>query len=191
MEDGQIIELYHSRDEAAIAESEKKYGGLCRCIAMGILSVREDAEECVSDTWHAAWRKMPPERPGSLRAFLGRITRNLSISRYRANRAQKRYDGMEVMLSELSDCIPSPNDVERHLDRSFLAGTISRWLDSLPGEDRRLFVRRYWYGDSVQALALESGCPAGRMAQRMLRLRRSLKTVLEKEGITKIGRAHV
>lgn len=184
MEDGQIIELYHRRDEAAIGETDKKYGGLCRSIAMNILSVREDAEECVSDTYHAAWRKMPPERPGSLRAFLGRITRNLSISRYRANHAQKRYDGLEIMLSELDDCVPSSQDIETQLDHSLLADAISRWLDSLPGEDRRLFIRRYWYGDSVQTLAREEGCPANRMAQRMLRLRRGLKTALEKEGIT-------
>lgn len=184
MEDKQIIELYHRRDETAIGETDKKYGGLCRSIAMNILSVREDAEECVSDTYHAAWLKMPPEWPRSLRAFLGRITRNLSISRYRASRAQKRYDGIEIMLSELDDCIPSHQDMERQLDRGLLADTISRWLDSLPDKDRRLFIRRYWYGDSVQALAQESGCPANRMAQRMLRLRKGLKTALEKEGIT-------
>lgn len=184
MEDRQIIELYHERDETAIRETDKKYGGLCLSIAMNILSSREDAEECVSDTYHAAWLKMPPERPNSLRAFLGRITRNLSISRYRAAHARKRHDGIELLLSELDDCVPSPQDIEAQLDRRLLSEYISRWLDSLHEHDRWLFIRRYWYGDSVQSLAREDGCPANSMAQRMLRLRRSLRTALEKEGIT-------
>ena len=87
MDDGQIIELYHRRDEQAIAESERKYGRICRCIAQNILSIKEDAEECVNDTWYAAWKRMPPDKPQILGAFFGRITRNLSISRWRAYHA--------------------------------------------------------------------------------------------------------
>ena len=184
MDDQRIIELYHRRDEQAIAETELKYGPLCRRIAMNILSVHEDAEECVNDTWHTAWTRMPPDLPKSLRAFLGRITRNISISRFRAKRAQKRYAALELMLSELDDCIPDSSDVEEITDRRWLSGLISAWLESLPEEDRGLFVRRYWYGDAVQALAEEWGCTANQMSQRMLRLRRSLKAFLEAEGIS-------
>jgi len=184
MEDREIIELYHRRDESAIAETARKYGARCQRIAMNLLGVREDAEECVNDSYHSAWNRMPPERPLSLYAFLGRITRNLAISRFRAGRAQKRYSGMEVLLSELDDCIPSPGDVERAMDRRILSGLISLWLDSLPDRDCALFVRRYWYGDAVHVLAEEYGCSPGQMAQRMLKLRRSLKEHLEKEGVS-------
>ena len=183
MDDTEIIALYHRRDERAIAETDGKYGPYCRSIARNLLGVREDAEECVSDTWYAAWTRMPPERPQSLRAFLGRMTRNLSISRFRANRAQKRYSGMEVLLSELDDCVPSSRDVEQETDQRRLSGLISDWLDSLPEDDCALFVRRYWHGDAVKDLAARQGCTAGQMAQRMLRLRRGLRAFLESEGV--------
>ncbi|MDE6590348.1 MAG: sigma-70 family RNA polymerase sigma factor, partial [Oscillospiraceae bacterium] len=155
MDDLAIVELYHRREERAIAESDKKYGTLCRSIALRLLGLREDAEECVNDTWHAAWNRMPPDRPQSLGAFLGRITRNLSVSRWRRDHAQKRYDGIELLLSELEDCVPAPGTVEEHLERQQLARAISAWLDGLEDGDRRLFVRRYWYGDPVKGLAAE------------------------------------
>lgn len=184
MEDSQIIELYHRRDEQAIAESEHKYGSTCRRIAQNILSIREDAEECVNDTWYAAWKKMPPDKPHILGAFLGRITRNLSISRWRASHAKKRYHGMEIMLSELDECIPDQEDVEKAVSRNELAQLIDSWLDALPQEDRILFIRRYWYGYAVNVLAEECGIAPGRLAQRMMRLRKKLKTFLEQEGVS-------
>lgn len=183
MDDYKIIELYYAREEQAITETDTKYGPFCRTIALNILSVREDAEECVNDTWHAAWTRMPPDLPKSLKAFLGRITRNLSISRFRMNRAKKRYDGMEVLLSELDDCVPDVRGVEETVDEHRLSALISDWLDSLNVEDCTLFVRRYWYGDSVKSMADKWNCTPNKMAQRMLRLRRELKTFLEKEGV--------
>ncbi|MCI8909706.1 MAG: sigma-70 family RNA polymerase sigma factor [Oscillibacter sp.] len=183
MEDSQIITLYIRRDETAIVETDRKYGPFCRRLAENILAVREDAEECVSDTYHAAWNAIPPEEPRSLRAFLGRIVRNLSISRWRAGRAQKRCGGMEVLLSELEDCVPAGETAEEGLERRVLGELISRWLDGLPAEDRRLFIRRYWYGEAAGALAEETGRTANQMAQRMLRLRTSLRKALEAEGV--------
>ena len=183
MDDQQIVALYHQRDERAIEETGRKYGSFCHRIAMNILSVPEDAEECVNDTWHAAWTRMPPDLPQFLGAFLGRITRNLSISRFRANRAKKRYHGLEIMLSELDDCVPSSQNVESAIDQRQLSEFISAWLDSLPAEERALFVRRYWHGDEVRALAAECACTPNQMAQRMLKLRRSLKAFLEAEGV--------
>ena len=183
MDDLAIVELYHQRDEQAIAESDKKYGTLCRSIALRLLGFREDAEECVNDTWHAAWNKIPPDRPQTLAPFLGRITRNLSISRWRRNHAQKRYDGMEVMLSELKDCVPAPGAVEEHWERRQLAQSISTWLDGLEDGERRLFIRRYWYGDPVKELAAERGEEANTLSQRLLRLRKNLRAFLESEGV--------
>lgn len=183
MDDSKIIELYYAREEQAITETDIKYGPFCRTIALNILSVQEDAEECVNDTWHAAWNRMPPDLPQSLKAFLGRITRNLSISRFRASRAQKRYDGMEILLSELDDCVPDTRGVEEVVDEHTLANLISRWLNNLPTDDSTLFVRRYWYGDAVKDLARTWDCTPNKMAQRMLMLRRDLKAFLEKEGV--------
>lgn len=183
MEDQQIIALYHGRDESAIAETDRKYGFFCRTIAMNILSVREDAEECVNDTWHAAWTKMPPELPRSLKAFLGRITRNLSISRFRASHAQKRYNGLELMLSELEECVPSSASVEKVVEQKELGGFISDWLETLPEDDRILFIRRYWYGDAAKMLAAERKCSENQIVQRMRWLRGRLKTYLETRGV--------
>ena len=182
MDDLAIVELYHRRSEQAIAESDRKYGALCHSIALRLLALREDAEECVNDTWHVAWNRMPPDRPSALGAFFGRITRNLSISRWRRDHAKKRYDGIEILLSELEDCVPAPRTVEEDFDRQQLASSISAWLDRLTEEDRRLFIRRYWYGDPVKELAAERGVTANVLSQRLLRLRRSLRTFLESEG---------
>ncbi len=107
MEDPQIVELYWQRDETAIAETDAEYGGFCRRIAQNLLGIREDAEECVNDVYGEAWSSMPTERPEKLRAWLGRVVRNISIDRWRQNHAQKRYAGMESLLSELDECVPA------------------------------------------------------------------------------------
>lgn len=137
MEDSAIIELYWARDEGAIAQTDLKYGTFCRKLAFNVLSSNEDSEECVNDTWHRAWDTMPPQRPDSLRAYLGRIVRNLSISRLRQRTAQKRGGGLEIMLSELGDCLPAPQSVERETEAKELAGVISAWLRGLSDDDRR------------------------------------------------------
>lgn len=183
MNDLAIVELYHRRDERAIAESDKKYGAMCRSIAMRLLGHRADAEECVNDTWHAAWNQMPPDRPKALGAFFGRITRNLAISRWRRDHAQRRDEGLEVLLSELEDCIPTTNTVEEKLERKQLAQLISDWLDGLEENDRRLFIRRYWYDDPVKALAAERGEGANATSKRLGRLRKGLRTFLESKGV--------
>jgi len=187
VDDKTIIELYWSRNEQAIVETDTKYGSFLQRVALNILSLVQDAEECVNDTYHAAWNKMPPEEPLSLRAFLGRIVRNLSISRYRSNHAEKRYAGMELMLSELEECIPSKESVEdiieHKLEAEKLTAAMETWLNSLPQEDSALFLRRYWYGDAIKDLAKEWGTTPNLLAQRMLRLRKKLKTHLEASEI--------
>lgn len=183
MDDKQIIELYFERNEQAIKETETKYGAFCHRIAMNILGIHEDAEECVNDTYYSVWKQIPPTVPEVFKVYLGRITRNLSISRFRAMRAKKRYSSMEIMLSELNDCVPSSSNVEQTIEVMQLSDYISEWLDSLPVEDCALFVRRYWFGDEVQELAKKCGITAAKMAQRMLRLRKSLKAALEQKGV--------
>ncbi len=184
MEDTAIIDLYWARSERALLESERKYGAFCLTIASNILSAREDAEECVNDTWLRAWNAIPPARPSPLRAFLGRITRNLSLDRYRAARAQKRGGGsLEVLLDELGQCLPAGESVEGAFDARETAAVISRFLEGLPPLQRQLFLRRYWYGDGIDALARRFAMREGTVKSGLFRLREKLRRVLEEEGV--------
>lgn len=182
MDDIRIIDLFRRRDELAIDETRRKYGPYCNKIALNLLGSPEDAEECVSDALFAAWRQIPPLIPRSLRAFLGRVTRNLSVSKYRSGKAQKRSCGMEELLSELSDCLPDGNSLDDQVDSRALAIVITRWLDTLAPWDRELFVRRYWFCDSLGDIAAGMGETPQQLAQRTFQLRKSLKQRLEKEG---------
>ena len=183
MEDVQIIDLYWLRDQRAISETDRKYGRFCHSIAMNILRSFSDSEECVNDTYHRAWDTMPPQKPESLRAYLGRIVRNLSISRYRQLRAQKRFSGAEILLSELEDCVPARDSVQRTVEAEELSGLISRWLEPRTPRERALFLRRYWNGDAIQTLAQEAGERPNAVTKRLLRLREQLRRYLEQEGV--------
>lgn len=181
MEDEKIIALYWARNPDAIRCTAEKYGGFCGRIAGNILSDARDAEECVSDTYQHTWESVPPSRPAALRAYLGQIVRNLCLSRYRANRARKRYAGMEQMLEELEECLPGRESVEQAMEAKELSALLNRWLDTLEKDDRTLFVRRYWYGDSVSALARQRGRTANQVSLRLYRMRQSLRELLEQE----------
>ena len=183
MEDKIILDLYVQRNERAITETASKYGSYCGAVADNILGCPEDREEILNDTWLAAWRDIPPSQPACLRAYLGRITRNLALSRFRFYRTKKRYAGMETLLSELEDCLPAPETPERELERRELVRVLRDWTDGLAPAERRLFVRRYWHAVPVKQLAREAGLSQNAMAQRLSRLRRSLKTRLEQEGV--------
>ncbi|MDE7261920.1 MAG: sigma-70 family RNA polymerase sigma factor [Oscillospiraceae bacterium] len=184
MDDQTIIALYWSRDQRALNESQRKYGPLCFRLSENILASREDAEECVSDTWLRAWDTMPPQKPDSLRAYLSRICRNLSLDRWRARRARKRGEGLEVLLEELEDCVPASPSAEAAAESREITRCIDTWLETLESEDRTAFLRRYWYGQQVKELARQTGCAPQKMAQRLYRLRQSLRRALEEEGIT-------
>lgn len=184
MEDSRIVDLYWRRDEAAIRETERKYGALCRGVARNILGADEDAEECVNDALHQAWNAIPPQRPDRLGAWLGKVTRNLALNLWSKRHAQKRYAGMESLLGELEECVPAPGGVEREVEDRELSAAIDGWLRTLSREDRVLFVRRYWYGTALQTLAAERGISPNRLAQKMFRLRQGLREALEKEGFT-------
>ena len=182
MEDAAIIGLYWARDEGAISASDEKYGTLCRSLSQSILDSREDAEECVNDTWKRAWDTMPPQRPNSLRAYLAKITRNLSIDRWRARRA-KRSGGLGVLLDELEDCLPASPSAEEVTEARETVRVIDRWLSQLPSADRIAFLRRYWYGQRVDQIAAQAGRSPNSMTKRLGRLRDSLRRCLEQEGI--------
>lgn len=184
MNDLQIIELFWKRDEAAIEKSDAKYGRLLHRISFNILSNKEDSEECVNDTYVKAWTSIPPQKPCRLSAYLGRITRNLSLNRWYENHAKKRGDNTTILLSELSDCVPAPQTVEDEIDGTLLTEAITHWLEALPQNDRVLFLRRYWFGDSLTLLADACKTTPNKLSGHMFRLRKSLKKHLEKEGIT-------
>lgn len=184
MEDSQIVALYFDRQEQAITASQVKYGPYCTHIAFHILRQAEDSEECVSDTWLHAWNAIPPERPNNLRAYLGRITRNLALNRHRKNAAQKRGGNtVEVALSELRDCVSDGSDLEASLLERELGKAISQFLSRLPREKRVAFVLRYYYLYTVREIAEKLGLRESAVKSMLFRLRKQLKTHLEQEGI--------
>lgn len=183
MEDVDIIGLYWAREERAISESDRKYGGLCRGVARRVLSSPEDGEECVSDTWLRAWNAMPPQRPSYLGAFFARLTRNLALDRYRRLTAEKRGGGEPALaLSELEDCV-SGGSMEEALDRRALAEALNGFLYSLKPMDRALFLRRYWSLEETAALAKRYGVSVSALHTRLHRLQGRLRAYLEREGI--------
>lgn len=183
MEDHKIIDLYWQRSEQAIRETDSKYGGYCYSIAYNILTNREDSEESVSDTYLAAWRAMPPRRPGILAAFLGKITRHLSIDRWRRRTAEKRGGGEVVLaLEELEDCLSDGLSAEDTVQKKELAVLINRFLDALPETERNVFLCRYWYADPVQDIADTLGFSVSKVNSMLYRTRQKLRRALEKEG---------
>ena len=185
MDDEQILALYFARAENAIAETGRRYGRYCASIAMSFLQSRADAEECVNDTYLAAWNAIPPARPSALSAFLGRITRNLSINRLRAKQTQKRGGGtVDALLDELAECLPSRETVEQALADKAVAEAINTFLRTLDGVARRLFVRRYWYADSLRDAAARLGLRESTAKSMLFRTREKLRAYLEKEGIS-------
>lgn len=184
MEDEKIIDLYWQRQELALVHTEQKYGAYCRTIAQNILKNREDSEECVSDTWLHAWNAIPPKRPDVLSAFLGKITRNLSLDRYKAAHADKRGGGsVPAALSELEECIPAAHGVESALESKTLSKAIDTFLRTLPERECNLFLRRYWYADSLRDVAKRYGMNENSVKSILFRTREKLRKYLEQEGI--------
>ena len=183
MEDTEIVELYWARNERAIEESDTKYGPLCRSIALRVLESAEDGEECVSDTWLRAWNAMPPRRPARLGAFLGKITRNLALDRWRRDHAEKRYGGETAMALEELGEIVSGKSLEDEVQSRELDRALDGFLRGLPKRDRELFLRRYWGAETLESLAKQTGLSLGAVHRRLGKLRESLRDHLQKEGI--------
>ena len=183
MEDEEIIALYWQRSEDAIYETNAKYGRLCRSIAYNVLGSREDCEECVNDAYFAVWNAIPEQRPARFAAFLGRITRNLALKRYEYLTAEKRNPAAAVSLSELSDCVSGREGPEDAAEARRVEAAISRFLSALEEHKRVVFLRRYWYFDSIQSISDKTGFSHGKVKSMLHQTRRRLREYLESEGI--------
>lgn len=180
MEDKRIVDLYWMRSESAISETDKKYGKYCRYIAERILESEEDAREVQNDTYLQVWNTVPPERPNSLRAYLGAICRNLSLNRYEASHAQKRGGEVSLALDELSECIADREEQDDINER--LCGLLDSFLATLPKRTRRVFLRRYWYASSISEIAKDYGMSENNVTVLLHRTRKTLAQLLQKEG---------
>lgn len=180
MEDDKIIDLFWQRKESAIFEVSIKYGDYCYAIAWNVLLNREDSEECINDTWLSAWKEMPPKRPGRLSSFLGKITRNFAISRLRMRYAGKRIDThMADLMDEVeklgTQCTYTLDEI---MEEKELIRLITRFLKNLSPEDRDIFVRRYWYMDSVKSLAQRHCCSESKIKSNLFRNRKKLENAI-------------
>lgn len=182
MTDFEIVALYWQRSEEAISCTIQKYGRYLLKIAANILRIHEDAEECVNETYLSTWEQLPPDRPEKLLPYLGRITRCLALDRYDYLHAQKRNADFTVQLSELEYCLSSPDQASQHIDQAELAAAISAFLRTQNQEDCRLFIRRYWYSDSIHQIAKRYGLLENSVKSRLFRTRNRLKDYLQKEG---------
>lgn len=183
MEDSEIIELYLGRSEEAIAETAAKYGNYCYHIAFNILADKEDSEESINDTWLAAWNNIPPRLPAVLAAFLGKLTRNISLNRWKARRAYKRGGGqVELALEELEACLTSGESAEDAVVKKELLRALNRFLDSLPDWERNVFICRYWYLDTTADIGARFGFSQSKVTSMLHRTRGKLRRHLEKEG---------
>ena len=184
MEDRDIIALYFERNQEAIAESEKKYGRYCYSIAYNILYNAEDAEESVNDALMNAWNSIPPHMPSILSAFLGKLTRYVSLKKWRYARTQKRGGGeIAIAYEELSDCIPGGKSVEEELQEKELAEIIDCFLDELPAAERHIFICRYWYFDDISTISKQFGFSSSKVKSMLYRIRKKLLFRLSEEGV--------
>ena len=183
MEDAMILDLYRARSASAIAETEKKYGFYCYAIAKNILHLHEDAEECVNDTYLKAWDSIPPQRPTVFSAYLGKITRNLSLNKYKQRRAAKRGGGeLPLIYDELEECIPSKSSPSSEYEGTLVTEAINSCLLALDDQSRTVFVRRYWYADSISTIAQTFRMSESKVKSMLMRTRRTLKNHLEMQG---------
>ena len=183
MEDIQIVMLYFDRNESAISESDQKYGKILRALSLSYLSSREDAEECVNDTYLDAWNTIPPQRPIYLGAYLSKITRHISIDRFRRDHRAKR-GGMGTLTEELTDCIPDTSlSPLEELENQRLGIAINRFLSQLPTEKRVMFVQRYFFAKPISEIADVLGLSDSNVKVTLHRLREGLRHSLEKEDL--------
>ena len=183
MLDSQIVQLYWDRDERAIPETAAAYGGYCFTIAHNILDSTQDAEECVNDTWLRAWNAIPPHRPSVLSAFLGRITRNLALQLFRRDHAQKRGGGeIDLVFEELSECVSGSESAEQSVNERELMRAINEFLAGQSAKKRKIFVRRYWYADSIAQIARRMHMSENSVSVTLHRMRAALRAYLEERG---------
>lgn len=179
MDDLKILELYNTRSELAIAYTSEKYGNYAKHIAFNVLGNHSDAEECVSDAYMKLWETIPPNEPKSLKAFLGKIVKNKALDRFRKENSEKRGGGqMLLCLSELEDCVPA-----HEIETEEVTEVINSFLRKQDAKKSKIFIRRYWYQDSIREIAISMGMTDGNVKTTLSRMRKELKDELEKEGI--------
>ena len=184
MEDSAIVDLYWQRSDQAISETDRKYGRYCHTIAYNICADNEDAEECVNDTWFSAWNSMPDKRPSVLSTFLGYITRNFAIDRFKARKARKRGGGeMPLALDELEECISSPVDPAQEIEQKELESAVDAFVSGLSDTERRMFIARYWFLIPVAEISERMGCSQSKTKTTLYRTRNKLRTYLQGEGL--------
>ena len=183
MEDHQIVSLFWQRSEQAIQAASQRYGRYCYTIAYHILTSDQDAEESVNDTWLCAWNGMPPHRPAVLSTFLGKLTRRISLNKWRdKNRAKRGGGQLPLALDELAQCLPDAQTVESQVDGRQLTACINAFLQQLPAEECNVFVSRYWFLASVQEISQQFGFTESKTKSMLHRTRLKLKDHLQKEG---------
>ena len=183
MDDTEIIDLFFKRDEAAIRYASEKYGDRLRLLSHSIVKNRQTAEECENDTYMEAWNTIPPHEPRSyLYAFLARIIRHISLNRCRDRRRLKRSAFICELSAEMEECIPAPDDVPCRIDDKVFAGAINEFLGRLNEEKRNIFVRRYWYLDSIRSISERFAFSQSKIKTTLFRCRNELRGYLEKEG---------
>lgn len=183
MEDEKIVALYWNRDESAIAHTKEKYDRYLHTVALNILSSLQDAEESVSDTYVGAWNSMPPQKPAVLRTYLGKLTRNISLKRYRFLHAEKRFSSETALaLDELTEVVPDSETAESEAERQELIRIIHAFLSRLEGDSRMIFLMRYWYLYSVSDTAKKLGFTQSKVKMTLKRTRDSLRDFLREEG---------
>lgn len=184
MDDSEILDLYFARSEQAIMQTDQKYGPYCFHIASHILSNPADAEESVNDTYYSAWKLIPPRRPQRFAAFLGKLTRNISIDRWRRNTAGKRGNGeTQLLLDELEECVAGSESPETDLLRKELTSSLNRFLRNLAEKDRTVFLLRYYYANSQMEITRKTGLSANQVKYILQRTRKNLAATLQKEGL--------
>ena len=184
MEDSKIIELYIKRSENAIKETDIKYGNYCKTIANNIVCDLSDAEECVNDTYLKTWNTIPPTIPEWFKAYIGKISRNLALCKYRDKNRKKRGGGnIELVFEELEDCIPEASNVEVIMENKRILSVVNDFLDSLPEESRNIFVNRYWCTYSISELSTYYAMSESKIKSLLFRLRGKLKEKLKEEEI--------
>lgn len=182
MDDEKIIELFNMRSEQAISELDNKYGKLCKSISYNILHCNEDVEECINDLYLGIWRKIPPEHPKPLSAFVLKTVRNISLTKYNYNKAKKRDSTYDVCLDELDYCVSALDTTGTEFDASVLTDCIDDFLETLDSTNRIIFVRRYWFFDDFSSISMRLGMSEVTVRVRLVRIRKKLKLYLELKG---------
>lgn len=178
MDDEQIIEMFFSRDEQGICELDKKYGKMFRKLSGNILKSPEDTEECINDSYLGAWNRIPPERPYPLMTYICKIVRNISLKKYYSNTAKKRDSSYSIALEEIEPYIADVNSVEKQIEAAELSKIIEEFLDTLTEQNRVIFMRRYWFGDSCKDIGMYVGITEKNVTVRLTRLREKMKKYL-------------